>query len=256
MRVKRRQLSLVLLVCAILAGACGTDPDAHPADLDDVRTRVSGLTSEGKVNEALAEAEAFLQRNPDAAQAHLLMTEVLAQMAESTTDSERTTFFERTARHHERVVELTKESTLRAFSLGTLVWLYGPRALNRLDRAETYARRIITETPGEAVSYMHLVQLLKLARRFDDAAQALIEARKAVSKDPSQQAHLGDLMVELADSRHGASIDTRRRLLDQARAIADEGLETNQAGVEAQALRQLKSQAASAQRQLEQDAKQ
>jgi tetratricopeptide (TPR) repeat protein len=256
MRVKRRRLSVVLLVYATFAGACGAGPDAHPADLDEVRTRVSGLTSEGKVQEALAEAEAFLQRNPDAAHAHLLMTEAVGQMAETASDPERTTFLERTAMHHERVVELTKVSTLRTFSLGALVAYHGPKYLNRPERAETYARRIITDSPGEAVSYVYLVDLLKSARRFDDAAQALIEARKAVSNDPFQQAHLGDLMVDLADSRHGASIDTRRRLLDQAQAIADEGLKAHRAGVEAEAFRQLKSQATRAQGQLQPDPKQ
>jgi hypothetical protein len=107
------------------------------------------------------------------------------------------------------------------------------------------------DTPAEAVSYLHLIELLKSSKRFDEAAEALIEARKTVSQDPYQQTHLGELMVELADSKHGASIDTRRRLLDQAHAIADEGLEAKRTSVEAQALLQLKSQATRAQGQLE-----
>jgi hypothetical protein len=60
----------------------------------------------------------------------------------------------------------------------------------------------------------------------------------------------------LADSKHGASLDTRRRLLVQVHAIADEGLKVSRTGVEAQALLQLKSQATRAQVQLEPDPKQ
>jgi tetratricopeptide (TPR) repeat protein len=251
MRVTRRRLSLFALLLAILPGACGSGPDAHPAALDEVRLRVSDLTREGKFSEAVVAAEAFLQRNPDKAQAHLLMTEVLGLLAETKTDPERTTLLERTAMHHERVVEFTKNSTLRLYSLGALVGLNGTKYLKRLDRAETYARRIMMDTPAEAVSYLHLIELLKSSKRFDEAAEALIEARKTVSQDPYQQTHLGELMVELADSKHGASIDTRRRLLDQAHAIADEGLEAKRTSVEAQALLQLKSQATRAQGQLE-----
>lgn len=256
MIVKRGRLSLLVPVFVVLAAACGAGQDIRPAGLDEVRTRVSSLTSERKYSEAVAAAEAFLQRNPAAAHAHLLMTETLALMAETTAGPERTKLLERTATHHERVVELTKESTLRDFSLGALVSLHDARYLNRLDRAEMYARRIITETPAEAVSYQRLVSLFKSAKRFDDAARVLSEARKTVSTDPYQQAHLGDLMVELADSKNGASLDTRRRLLEQAHAIADDWLKANPARVEAQALQQLKSQATKAQAQLERDRKQ
>ncbi len=87
----------------------------------------------------MAAAEAFLERNPDTVDANLLMTETVALLSESKQGPDRRTLLERAVTHHKRVVELTKHSSIRRFSLGTLVVLHDPRYLNHLDRAETYA---------------------------------------------------------------------------------------------------------------------
>ena len=236
MRVARQLSATILLLAALAVAALASPavaarvesspaaaPMQPPETLDSVLGHALQLREDGRHAEAANVLQKFLARNPNAAEAHLLLGATRRDLAATMTEPERARQFDLAATHFKQALDLTTtESPIRPALLWSLVRSYLDG--NRLADAETYARQLVREDPTAVDVYAQLSSILGKADRADEATAVLLQARTAVPRDLEPQRRLGLYMWQLVQASPRLSHRHTRMLLDEALAIADEAL--------------------------------
>jgi tetratricopeptide (TPR) repeat protein len=197
MRRMRPPRCLALVVCCVIAVACGSDPDRRTDDWEDHFDRVNQATASGRHDDAMAIADGFLNDHPDNADALLMVGSAYADAAKAASDASRPARFERAAAHYAKALELTTNPMRRLLALVGLIDAYGTSGLNRPEEAERHARLLVADDPTQVNSYSHLIQILKEARRFEALTAAVDEARRAMADDAENVERYGGMVHDL-----------------------------------------------------------
>jgi len=208
MRLAAARLAAVagLAVC-IAGGIAGCASDAEKRERHEARAR--DFLKEGKPKEALIELRSALKLDPQNAELHLRVAEVL----EAGGNLKDAIFF------YQEAVRLAPQDPRAALATARLLYWDDPK------RAEELIDGVIARDPGHAPAYIRRSELA-LAR--GDAASALEAARTAVEKAP--QTHMPHFQVGLV---HRARIRERElrkqppdeRLFQEALAAFEKGLD-------------------------------
>jgi tetratricopeptide (TPR) repeat protein len=74
---------------------------------------------------------------------------------------------------------------MRQRAMEYLVAAYGPDKLNDPSQAEPIVKRMISENPNEPMNYFYLSKIYEDAGRYEEAEQALMQAREVKPNEPS-----------------------------------------------------------------------
>lgn len=223
---------LLAVACCCAQVACGTvDPDARTSDWEEQSARVSKASAAGQHDEAMALAEAYLEKHPGNVEGLLMAAESAVAASQDARTTNPTARLEQAATLYRQVIETTRNSWNRRLAMSRSVGVYGPLGLKKFDEAERLARQMADESPGSPNRYDNLVYVQTEAQRFDAALATLADARKAVGTDVEAVIAYGSMVYNRVGTSRGFPDDAARRLLTDALTLTNTALATDGSNV-------------------------
>ncbi len=143
--------------------------EALPNDVEALKLRAQALLKMDRIEEALADARLAVRLRPKDGEAYL----ILCEAARRTGDAEGA----------ERALDAVSELVLDDAALHIrLSW--NAVLLNKLDKAESFARVAIFSDPDEAAAYYQLARVFVLKQEPEDAVIWLLKGLNASILDP------------------------------------------------------------------------
>lgn len=255
-------LCLAVASCAAPAPEGKADPSqtvsampAAPEGWSSVNRDSTELFAQGKTSEGIALLERFVAAYPDFCEAHFSLADSHLNVAgqlksdDGTLTAERKQHLEAAARHFDRFHALSEDPLDRAQATRLLVQVHAADHLNRLNTAETLARRLLEELSGRSDGYAVLAGILRQSGRHGEGARLLHEG---LAKAPAEErADFAKHMIDHVSHSPALSDDDTRSLLDAAVPIVDGQL---RATPESAVLILRKAEATKAQGRIEKDA--
>jgi tetratricopeptide (TPR) repeat protein len=229
---------LVLVLLALTTTSCGREstvvqkvtPVSQPPEGYGQAERLAiALAGEGKITEAEAIFDSWIEKYPDFREPHYQLAAALLFAAEDSKDQglkpERQRQLERAATHFKRFVELADDAETRAQGLDSLVETYLPGNLNRPQEAEPHARALVAAAPESPQSYRQFAAVMRQLGRTDEATQSLLAARTSIAT-AFRFNFVEVLRKHVADSStlRGAAA---KQVIDAAMQLTDEHIAAN-----------------------------
>ena len=181
----------------------------------------SKLALDAKYTEAIAVMEAFIRRNPNAGEAHYLVSSMYEQRSFAATPAAKRRDIESAATHVARAAVLMTDPNMRFMMTWKLARLYGPDDLNDPARAERYARELVEKYPERAESHMVLAQLIREKGDIAGAAEIMRKGLAATELPVPGLLLAMQYPVEQVQHDRGLAPEITQARLHEALAAAD-----------------------------------
>jgi tetratricopeptide (TPR) repeat protein len=93
-------------------------------------------------------------------------------------------YMQKAIENYKKAAELDTNAQMKTLAMQYLVAAYGPEKLNDPSQAEPIVQQMIKLEPKEANHYFQLMKIYEDAGRYEEAEQALLQARDAKPTDP------------------------------------------------------------------------
>lgn len=196
-----------------------------PAGFHESDLKAVGLFSDGKIDEAFAIHQQWVDKHPTFAEAHHSLAEAHRlrgnQLRGEKDDSYRQ-HLEKALTHYRRYHELATgdDPKIRARALANLTEILSAEGLNRLAEAESTARQWVKEAPDNLSAHDGLAGIQREAGRADEGLATLRAAGKAAATADERGLYATYLLGYL-ESAPNLDRDATRMALDELDALVD-----------------------------------
>ena len=147
----------------------------------------NALYQQGEYRRAAVEYETALQQDPNLVAAYFYLGNSYDNLYKVTRkgEAENDKMLENAIKNYKIAAEREGDPKMKRLALEYLVAAYGPDKLNDPEQAEPIVRRMIQMDPKESANYFGLAKIYEDAGRYDEAEQALLQAKEARPNDPA-----------------------------------------------------------------------